>query len=71
MSKRNLAWLVVVFGTTVLVGVAVGWLSGVFAGATVLLVSELYERDRRRRRRAAQGDDGARPLRDTVDRRRS
>ena len=51
MSKRNLAWLVVVFGAIVLVGIVAGWLSGVIAGVTVLVVSELFERDRRRRRR--------------------
>jgi hypothetical protein len=70
MSKRNIAWLIVVVGVFVLVGVTAGWWWGAIAGVVVLFVSEFYERDRRRRRAAARGDDPASPLRDTFTKRR-
>ena len=70
MSKRNFAWLIVVVGVLVIVGITAGWLWGVVAGVVVLVVSELYERDRRRRRAAARGADPATPLRDTFTRRK-
>lgn len=70
MSKRNVAWLIVVIGVFVLVGIAVGWLIGAIAGVATLVVSEWYERDRRRRRRAARGEGAVTPVRDSLTRRR-
>ncbi len=70
VSKRNIAWLIVVVGVLVLVGSTAGWLLGVIAAVVVLVVSEGYERDRRRRRAAARGVDPATPLRDTFTRRK-
>ena len=70
MSKRNVAWLIVVIGVFVLVGITAGWLWGAIAGVAALVVSETYERDRRRRMRAARGDDPATPVRDAFTHRR-
>jgi hypothetical protein len=69
MSKRNLAWMVIVIGALVLVGVTAGWMWGIIAAAATLVASETYERDRRRRRRAARGDGAASPVRDAFTRR--
>jgi hypothetical protein len=70
VSRRNLAWLVVVVGAGVLVGVTTGWLWGVLAAVVMLVISEAVERTRRKRRRAARGITEAPKLRDAISSRR-
>jgi hypothetical protein len=56
MSKRNIAWLVVVVVVAVVgsITLGIGW--GLLAGVVVLVISEVVERSARRRRRAARGE---------------
>jgi hypothetical protein len=70
VSRRNLAWLVVVVGAGVLVGVTTGWIWGVLAAVVVLVISEAVERTLRKRRRAARGITEAPKLRDAISSRR-
>jgi len=70
MSKRNVAWLVVVVAVGVLVWVVSSIVWGVLAAAATLAVSEVAERARRRRRRAARGDTSAHSLSDAMKARR-
>jgi hypothetical protein len=70
MSKRNVAWLIVVVGVGVLVGINAGVLWGIFAAAVALTCSEMIERARRKRRRAARGVTGSPSLSDAVNTRR-
>lgn len=60
MTKRNMAWLVVVLAVGALVWVAFGVIPGLLAAAVVLVVSEVIERRARSKRRAAQAGDEAR-----------
>jgi hypothetical protein len=55
VSNRNIAWLIVVVGVGVLVGITTGWLWGVLAAVATLVVSESIERRRRKQIRAAKG----------------
>ena len=66
MSKRNVVWLVVVIGVGVLVWITAGLLWGVLAAAVTLIGSELIERARRKKRRAARGETGSPSLADAV-----
>jgi uncharacterized protein involved in cysteine biosynthesis len=59
MSKRNLAWLVVVLAVGAIVWVAFGVIPGLVAAGIVLALSEVVERRARAKRRAAQAGDGA------------
>jgi hypothetical protein len=70
VSRRNLAWLVVVVGAGLVVGVTAGWLWGVLAAVAVLAISETVERTLRKRRRAARGITEAPKLRDAITSRR-
>lgn len=56
MSKRNLAWLVAIVAVGAVLWIAFGWLWGVAGAAVVLATSEIVERSRRKKRRAARGD---------------
>ena len=55
MSRRNLAWLVAVIAVGIIVWIAAGLLWGVLAAIATLVLSEVVERIRRRRRAAAGG----------------
>ena len=55
MSKRNLMWLGAIVVVGVVVWIAAGLIWGLVAGAAVLVVSEVVERLRRRRRAQATG----------------
>lgn len=70
MSKRNVAWLIVIAGSGVLGWLVGGWLVAVLAALGALVVSEVVERQRRRRRLAASGRS-APSVRDAVTRRRT
>lgn len=70
MSKRNIAWLVAVVAVGIGVGIAAGWVWGVLAALATLMVSELVERSRRRRLRAAQGVESAQSVTDAIGSRR-
>ncbi len=48
MSRRNVAWLVVVIGVGVLVWIMAGLVWGLLAAAVTLICSELIERARRK-----------------------
>ena len=69
VSKRNLIWLVAVVVVGVVVAVAAGVVWGLVAAVITLLASEVVERIRRRRLRAARGLDGS-ALRDAIGSRR-
>lgn len=71
MSKRNILWLIVVVAITVIVWIATSWIWGISAGIATLVVSELIERSRRSRRRAARGEIGAPRLSEALKSRRS
>lgn len=71
MSRRNVAWLVVIVAVGLVVGVFVGWLWGVLAALATLVVSEVVERSRRARLRRERGADAPRArVRDVVTSRR-
>ena len=70
MSKRNVAWLVAVIGVGVLVWITAGLLWGVLAAVVTLIGSELIERARRKRLRAARGVTDRPSLTDAVKARR-
>jgi Flp pilus assembly protein TadB len=70
MSKRNVAWLVVVVAVGVLVWMVSSIVWGALAAAATLAASEVVERARRKRRRAARGDTSAHSLSDVVKSRR-
>jgi hypothetical protein len=55
LNTRNLVWLIAIVVVAAVVWVAVGWAAGLIAGAVVLAASEIIERIRRSRRRAAVG----------------
>jgi uncharacterized protein involved in cysteine biosynthesis len=59
MSKRNLAWLVIVIAVGALVWVLFGVVPGLVAAGLVLVISEVVERRARTKRRAAQRADDA------------
>jgi uncharacterized protein involved in cysteine biosynthesis len=59
MSKRNLAWLVIVLAVGALVWVTFGVVPGLVAAGLVLVASEVVERRARTKRRAAQRADEA------------
>lgn len=59
MSKRNLAWLVIVLVVGALVWVTFGVVPGLVAVGLVLVASEVVERRARTKRRAAQRVDKA------------
>jgi MFS superfamily sulfate permease-like transporter len=71
MSKRNLLWLaaIVAVGVVGTIAFGIGW--GLVLAVAVLVVSELVERGRRRRRAVARGEERAAPVRDVLRRRRS
>ncbi|MEO6571068.1 MAG: hypothetical protein ABIO83_05925 [Ilumatobacteraceae bacterium] len=71
MSKRNILWLIVVGAITAIVWITTGWIWGILAGIATLVVSELIERSRRSRRRAARGETGAPRLSEALKSRRS
>ena len=52
MSKRNVAWLLVTVGVGVLVWITGGLVWGLLAAAATVFASELFERARRKQRRA-------------------
>jgi hypothetical protein len=56
MSKRNLAWLVAIVVVGAVLWIAFNWLWGVVGAVVVLVLSEVVERSRRKKRRAARGD---------------
>lgn len=70
MSTRNIAWLVAVVAVGVGVWIAAGPLWGIVAAVVVLITSELFERKRRRRLRAARGVTEKPSLKDAVATRR-
>lgn len=70
MSKRNIAWLVAIIAVGVVVWIASGVVWGLLAAAATLGISEVVERQIRKRRRAARGDTSAPSLRDAVTKRR-
>ena len=71
MTRRNLAWLVVIVVVGVAVGIASRWWLGVLAAVLVLVVSELVERTRRARVRRERGAGAPRTgVRDVVTSRR-
>jgi hypothetical protein len=53
MMKRNMIWLAVVIAVGVIAWVAFGLVVGLIAAGVTLLVSEIFERWARARRRAA------------------
>jgi uncharacterized protein involved in cysteine biosynthesis len=59
MSKRNLAWLVILIAVGALVWVVFGVVPGLVAAGLVLVISEVVERRARTKRRAAQRADDA------------
>ncbi|HEY5662861.1 MAG TPA: hypothetical protein VIS05_02370 [Ilumatobacter sp.] len=70
MSKRNVAWLVVIVVVGVSVWAVAGFVWGLAAAAGTLILSEAIERVVRRRRRAARGHTGGPSLRDAIGTRR-
>lgn len=70
MSRRNIAWLIVIVAVCVLVWINFGALWGILAAVATLIASESFERARRKRRRAARGATGNPTVRDTVNIRR-
>lgn len=70
MSKRNIAWLIVIVAVCVLVWINAGALWGILAAVATLVASEAFERARRKRRRAARGATDAPSVGDAVDLRR-
>ena len=70
MSKRNLAWLIVIVAVGIVVWVSSGILWGLLASAVTLIGSELIERAARKRRRAARGVTWSPSLSDAVKARR-
>jgi len=70
MSKRNLFWLVATITAGVVVGVIAGWLWGIVAAVVVLTASEVIERVRRRKLRAASGVEGSPSVKDAITQRR-
>jgi len=70
MSKRNVAWLLVTVGVGVLVWITGGLVWGLLAAAATVFASELFERARRKQRRAARGETGSPSLADAVKARR-
>ena len=66
MSKRNIAWLVVVVvvGVVGSIVLGIGW--GLLAAAVTLVISEVVERSARRRRRIARGETDPVSVRDAV-----
>jgi ABC-type Mn2+/Zn2+ transport system permease subunit len=57
VSSRNLVWAAAVAVVIVVVGLAVSWMWGVVAGVVVLVISEVYERNARAKRRRARAGD--------------
>jgi nitrogen fixation protein FixH len=55
MTKRNVMWLVVLVAVGVIVAISVSLVWGLLAAGAVLVSSELFERARRKRLRAARG----------------
>jgi hypothetical protein len=70
MSKRNVAWLIAVVAVGAVVWITAGVLWGLLAAAVTLAASELLERSRRKRLRAARGETSAPSLKDAVTTRR-
>lgn len=70
MAKRNVVWLVVIVVVGVVVWVAAGWLAGLVAAGAVLLVSEVFERARRRRAARSEGRPAPAPLSNVAKRRK-
>lgn len=70
VSKRNIAWLIVVVGVGILVGINAGWLWGIVAAIAVLALSESIERTRRKKLRAARGVTDAPHVRDAISSRK-
>lgn len=70
MSKRNLVWLVVIVGVTVIAWIALGALWGIVLGVATLVVSEAVERTRRRKRQIARGVEPTSPMRTAMTRRK-
>ncbi len=70
MSKRNVAWLSVTLGVGVLVWITAGFVWGLLAAVATLIASEIFERARRKKRRAARGETGSPSLADALKARR-
>lgn len=71
MNRRNLFWLVAIVVAGGVVWLLAGWVWGVLAGVATLVASEVVERRRRSRRRAARGDLGPQTsVRDVIKQRR-
>lgn len=70
MSKRNIIWLVAIVAVAAVVWVVAGVLWGLGAGVAVLVISEVVERQARRRRQEARGGTASRSLRDEIDARK-
>lgn len=71
MSKRNLYWLVAVVVAGAVLWIAYGWIWGVVGAVAVLVASEVVERSRRKKRRAARGDTSKQSVLGVVKRDRS
>jgi hypothetical protein len=70
MSKRNLYWLAAVVAAGVVLWIAVGWIWGIVGAVVVLVSSEVVERSRRKKLRAARGDTSKQSLLGVVKRER-
>jgi hypothetical protein len=70
MSKRNLVWLAVIVGVTVIAWIALGALWGIVLGVVTLLASEAIERVRRRKRQVARGEEPHSPVRTAMTQRK-
>jgi hypothetical protein len=70
MTKRNVAWLVAIVVVGIGAWIPLGFVWGLIAAVAVLIGSELMERARRKRRRAARGITKAPSVTDAIKSRR-
>lgn len=70
MSKRNITWLIIVVVVGVVVTTTAGFLWGLLAAAVTLAVSEVIERQVRKKRRAGRGVTDAPSFKDAISSRR-
>ncbi len=70
MSKRNLVWLAAIVAVGAVLWIAFNWLWGVVGAIAVMALSEVVERSRRKKRRAARGDTSKHSVLGVVQRKR-
>jgi hypothetical protein len=71
VSRRNVIWLAAIVLVGAVLWIVAGWLWGLLGALATLVLSEVVERSRRSRIRAARGDDATHTgVRDVLKQRR-